>query len=179
ALAAAVVIFFALMVMYRTTEASRHTLVLVVLLLAALLLDSPVPAVGTAAGAAALTHAGYLGLAANGGYDVRVRHEVVAGESAALQAVLAASQAEVPDEDPWEHTVAYSFGDGAHVGMLYAVPDGMGLQFDEAAYLEDEEHAIQSRYMMTSSGSAVEQRLLEEGWTLLYQGQYCTVYERG
>ena len=83
------------------------------------------------------------------------------------------------DEDPWEHTVAYSFGDGAHVGMLYAVPDGMGLQFDEAAYLEDEEHAIQSRYMMTSSGSAVEQRLLEEGWTLLYQGQYCTVYERG
>ena len=22
-------------------------------------------------------------------------------------------------------------------------------------------------------------KLLEEGWTLLYQGQYCTVYERG
>lgn len=179
ALAAAVVIFFALMVMYRTTEASRHTLVLDVLLLAALVLESPVPSVGTAAGAVALTLASILGLTANGGFGVPVWHEGIAGESAALQAALTASQAEVTDEDPWEHTVAYSFGDGAHVGMLYAVPDGMGLQFDEAAYLEDEEHAIQSRYMMTSSGSAVEQRLLEEGWTLLYQGQYCTVYERG
>ena len=63
--------------------------------------------------------------------------------------------------------------------MLFrSAPDGMGLQFDEAAYLLDPEHEIQSRYMMTSSGSEVEQRLLAEGWTLLYEGQYCTVYER-
>ena len=62
--------------------------------------------------------------------------------------------------------------------MLYAAPDGMGLQFDEVAYLLDPEHAIHSRYMMTGAGSELEQRLLAEGWTLLFQGQYATVYER-
>lgn len=179
AVVSAAVIFLALMLMYRTAEASRHTLVLDVLLLAALVLESPRPAAGTAAVTAVLALAGILGLTANGGFGMPGWHEAVARESELLQAALTESQAEVVSEDPWDHTIAYSFGDGAHVGMLYAVPDGMGLQFDEAAYLEDETHTIQSRYMMTSSGSAVEQRLLEEGWTLLHQGQYCTVYERG
>ena len=179
AVAAAGVIFLALMLMYRTAEASRHTLVLDVLLLAALVLESPRPAAGTAAVTVVLTLTGILGLTANGGFGMPAWHEAVARESASLEAALIASQAEVDGEDPWDRTVAYSFGDGAHVGMLYAVPDGMGLQFDEAVYLEDAAHAIQSRYMMTSSGSAVEQRLLAEGWTLLYEGEYCTVYERG
>lgn len=179
AAAAALVIFFALMLMYRTAEASRHTLVLDILLLAALVLESPRPALGTAAVTLVLTAAGILGLTASGGFGMPGWHEAIAAESAQLTAALTESQAEIESDDPWDHTVAYSFGDAAHVGMLYAVPDGMGLQFDEAAYLEDESHAIRSRYMMTSPGSGVEARLLDEGWTLLYQGQYCTVYERG
>ena len=178
ALAAAAVIFLALMLMYRTTEASRHTLVLDLLLLAALVLESPRPAVGTAAVTVVLTAVGILGLTAAGGFGMPGWHEAIAGESEALQAALTQSQASVDSQDPWDHTIAYSFGDAAHVGMLYAAPDGMGLQFDEAAYLLDPEHEIQSRYMMTSSGSEVEQRLLAEGWTLLFEGQYCTVYER-
>ena len=179
AAAAALVIFFALMLMYRTAEASRHTLVLDILLLAALVLESPRPALGTAAVTLTLTAAGILGLTASGGFGMPGWHEAIAAESAHLTAALTQSQAAVESDDPWDHTVAYSFGDAAHVGMLYAVPDGMGLQFDEAAYLEDESHAIRSRYMMTSPGSGVEARLLDEGWTLLYRGQYCTVYERG
>ena len=67
---------------------------------------------------------------------------------------------------------------GPRYETLYAAPDGMGLQFDEAAYLQDTDHTIYARYMMTSPGSEVEQRLLAEGWTLLYQGEYATVYER-
>ena len=45
-------------------------------------------------------------------------------------------------------------------------------------YLLDPEHEIHARYMMTGAGSELEQRLLAEGWTLLFQGRYATVYER-
>lgn len=178
AVSAAVVIFAALMLMYRTAEASRHTLVLDVLLLASLVLESPRPAAGTTAAIAALSAAGILALTANGGFGMPSYREDIAAEVNALQTALIQSQQAVDSADPWDHTIAYSFGDNAHVGMLYAAPDGMGLQFDEASYLLDTEHTIHARYMMTGSGSAVEQRLLAEGWTLLYQGTYCTVYER-
>lgn len=177
ALATVLAVFLALMVLYRTGEASRHTLVLDILLLAALVLENPRPAAGAAAGAVVLALAGVLALAADG-YDMPGPHAKIAAEVDALHAALAESQQAVDSDDPWDHTLAYSFGDDAHVGMLYAAPDGMGLQFDEVAYLQDPAHTIYARYMMTSPGSAVEQRLLGAGWTLLFQGEYATVYER-
>lgn len=177
AVAAATIIFLALMVMYRTAEASRHTLVLDILLLAALVLESPRPAAGTAALTAVLALAGILGLTARGGFGMPAYREAVDREVGALHTVLAESQALVDTDDPWQRTIAYSFGDAAHVGLLYAAPDGMGLQFDENTCLADEQQRIHSRYVMTSSGSEVEARLLAEGWTLLYQGEYGIVYE--
>ena len=178
ALGTSLVVFAALMLMYRTTEASRHTLVLDLLLLATLLLESPRPAAGTTAGLAVLTAAGIVALTANGGFGVPGYRPAIAGEVEALQAALTRSQAQVQGDDPWDHTIAYSFLDDAHAGMLYAAPTGMGVQFDENSYLADTSHSIYSRYIMTGPGSAVEQRLLSEGWELLYQGEYCTVYER-
>ena len=175
---AAAVIFLALMLMYRTTEAARHTLVLDLLLLAALVLESPRAAAGTAGLTAVLAAAGVLAMTANGGFGVPVYHEAIDAELTALHSALETSQQAVESQDPWDRTIAYSFGDDAHVGMLYAAPDGMGLQFDEAAWLLDPGHEIRSRYMMTGAGSEVEQRLLDEGWTLLFQGDYATVYER-
>lgn len=174
---AAVCIFLALMLMYRTAEASRHTLVLDVLLLAALVLESPRPAAGTAAVTMALTVAGVLALTANGGFGLPGYRADIDAEVTALHTVLEESQQAVESTNPWDRTIAYSFGDDAHVGMLYAAPDGMGLQFDEAAWLLDPEHEIRSRYLMTDPDSQVAQRLVQEGWTLLYQGNYCTVYE--
>ncbi len=178
AAATAAVIFLALMLMYRTAEASRHTLVLDILLLAALLLEDPLPAAGTAAGAVALSLAGILALTANGGFGMPGYREPIARELAVLQTALEESQAQIESDDPWDHTLAYSFMDAAPVGLLYAAPDGMGLQFDENTYLADPEHPIYSRYIMTDAGSQVEARLLAEGWTLLHTGEYCTVYER-
>ena len=141
-------------------------------------MESPRPAAGTAAAIAALSAVGIIALTANGGFGMPSYRENIAVEVEALQTALIQSQQAVDSTDPWDHTIAYSFGDNAHVGMLYAAPDGMGLQFDEATYLLDTGHTIHARYMMTGTGSAVEQRLLAEGWTLLYQGTYCTVYER-
>lgn len=179
AVVTALAVFLALMLMYRPAEASRHTLVLDLLLLATLVLESPRPAAATALGAVALTAAGVLALTANGGFGVPSYRADIAAEVEALHAVLAEGRQAATGEDPWEQTLAYSFGDSAHVGMLYAAPDGMGLQFDEAAYLADDSHSIQSRYVMTSSGSEVETRLLREGWSLVFQGEYCIVYQRG
>ena len=36
-----------------------------------------------------------------------------------------------------DHTAAYAFLDEVHCGLLYGVPDGMGIQFGENSYLED------------------------------------------
>ena len=126
----------------------------------------------------ALTGAGGVALTAHGGFGLPGYRAQIDAEVTALHTVLEESRQAVESTDPWEHTIAYSFGDDAHVGMLYAAPDGMGLQFDEAAWLLDPEHEIRSRYLMTGADSAVAQRLAGEGWTLLYQGDYCTVYER-
>lgn len=175
---AAAVIFLALMLMYRPAEASRHTLVLDVLLLAVLVLENPRPAAATTAAIAVLTAAGVVALTANGGFGMPSYREQIAVEVEALHTALADSQQTVESEDPWDHTLAYAFGNDAHVGMLYAAPDGMGLQFDESAWLVDPAHTIRSRYMMTGADSEVARRLQDEGWTVLYQGEYCTVYER-
>lgn len=172
------VIFLALMLMYRTAEASRHTLVLDVLLLATLVLESPRPAVGVAAATAALTAAGVLALTANGGFGMPSYREDIAVEVQALETALTQSQQQLNSDDPWDHTLAYAFGDDTHIGLLFAAPDGMGLQLDESSWLTDPTHEIRSRYLMTGADSAVARRLESEGWTLLFQGTYGTVYER-
>uniref|UniRef100_UPI003FED8FCB hypothetical protein n=1 Tax=Gemmiger formicilis TaxID=745368 RepID=UPI003FED8FCB len=141
----AVIVFLALLLMYRPVEGSRHTLVLDVLLLAALLVEDARPAAGTAAAALVLAALGVLNLA-----DGFTMPRYSAEWDAAVQQIEAAlteSRSAVASADPWDSTVAYAFGDPVHCGLLYGVPDGMGIQFDEAAYLTDPAHEIYSRYV--------------------------------
>ena len=70
-------------------------------------------------------------------------------------------------------------GADSHFGMLYAVPDGMGLQFDEDTYLLNPANEIHSRYVMANTDSDVAQYLEENGWALLYEGTSAAVYECG
>ena len=79
---------------------------------------------------------------------------------------------------PWDNTVAYAFGDPVHCGLLYGVPDGMGIQFDEAAYLTDPNHEIYSRYVMTAADTPTAARLDAEGWQVIYQSEKCMIYMR-
>lgn len=80
--------------------------------------------------------------------------------------------------DPWAHTLAYAFRDEAFHGYLYAVPDGMGIQFDQNTYLANENNPIHSQYVMTSHGSETEIRLLAESWQVLVSTEDLIVYER-
>lgn len=79
---------------------------------------------------------------------------------------------------PWDNTVAYAFGDPVHCGLLYGVPDGMGIQFDEAAYLTDPNHEIYSRYVMTAADTPTAARLDAEGCQVIYQSEKCMIYMR-
>lgn len=185
ALTITLVVFFALMLMYRPGEASRHTIVYDLLLLAALLAEQPPVTVAAAPVLlAVLSVAGIRMTTAVGDSDASTfampaYSETLAQEVADLQDAFTESQAQLQSTDPWDHVCAYVLGGGSHFGMLYAVPDGMGLQFDEEWRLLDPDRQIYSRYVMTNADSSVGQYLEENGWTLLYTGPAASVYERG
>jgi len=131
------------------------------LLLAALVAEQPPP---TAAAApvllAVLSVAGIRMTTARGDSDTSTftMPVYIAGlsqEVADLQTALTESQARLTSDDPWAHVCAYALGGGSHFGMLYAVPDGMGLQFDEDTYLLDPANKIHSRYVMANTDSDV------------------------
>lgn len=64
----------------------------------------------------------------------------------------------MPGADPWDHTLAYAYDDGVFHGYLYAVPAGMGIEFDKNSYLWDEENPISSRYVMCGHDTRVAAR---------------------
>lgn len=171
-------IFLALMLMYRPTEAMRHTLILDVLLTASLALEDLRPTAAVAALCAVLSLTGVVDLTSAGDYSIPRYYEPFEEQIAELRAVLEESQSKFTGNDPWDRTFADSFCDDVLMVGLFALPDGMGLQFDEIPYLTDTSHEIKSRYMLTSHGSEVEKRLLDEGWTLLYDAELGVIYER-
>ena len=81
------------------------------------------------------------------------------------------------EDDPWQHTLSFSYGD-VHFGYLYAVPAGMGIQFDLNVYIADPENTIRSRYVMVNHGTQTEARLLAEGRTVLLSTENEIIYER-
>lgn len=91
------------------------------------------------------------------------------------EALTAQDEAQLSD-DPWDHTLAYAFRDDVFHGYLYAVPDGMGIQFDRNTYLADPNNPIHSRYVMVEHGGDAEARLLDDGWQELVSTQDLVVY---
>ena len=151
-------------------------LILDLLLLASLLLENRRPAAAAAAVSVLLVLTGVLSLAK--GYGLPRYSEVWDNEVQQVQAALEKSQAAVNSEDPWDHTAAYAFLDEVHCGLLYGVPDGMGIQFDENSYLEDAANPVYARYVFTSAGSNTAARLTADGWSVLYESEKCVLYER-
>ena len=80
--------------------------------------------------------------------------------------------------DPWDNTLAYAYADDVFHGYLYALPAGMGIEFDWNTYIADPEETIYSRYAMVNHGTDAEARLLADGWQPLISTEDLIVYER-
>lgn len=80
--------------------------------------------------------------------------------------------------DPWDNTLAYAYADDVFHGYLYALPAGMGIEFDMNTYIADPEKTIYSRYAMVNHGTDAEARLLEDGWQEVISTEDLIVYER-
>lgn len=75
-------------------------------------------------------------------------------------------------------TLAYAYDDGVFHGYLYAVPDGMGIEFDKNSYLWDAENPIYSRYVMCGHDTRVAARLLAENWQQVVSTEDLVIYKR-
>ena len=80
--------------------------------------------------------------------------------------------------DPWDNTLAYAYADDVFHGYLYALPAGMGIEFDMNTYIADPEKTIYSRYAMVNHGTDAEARLLADGWQEVISTEDLIVYER-
>ena len=167
-----VFLFVPLVLLFMYNIDPRHMMLLAILLLGAVVVEDAAPA------AVWLPVLVVLLLPMN--FQRGSLPEKNAEMAAQMQTVEAALTASVQDAgaDPWDHTLAYAYDDGVFHGYLYAVPDGMGIQFDEAAYLTDPAHEIHSRYVLTAADTPTAARLQADGWTVLYESDRGVLYER-
>lgn len=96
----------------------------------------------------------------------------------AVEQALTESQQRLDSDDPWDHTLAYAYADGVFHGYLYAVPAGMGIEFDYNTYIADPANTIHSRYAMVGHGTDAEARLVRDGWQELVSTEDLIVYEQ-
>lgn len=96
----------------------------------------------------------------------------------AVEAALTESLQSHESDDPWDYTLAYAYADDVFHGYLYAVPAGMGIEFDNNTYIADPANPIRSRYAMVNHGTDAEARLIADGWQELISTQDLVVYER-
>ena len=170
ALFCSAVIALVLLFMYNIDP--RHMMLLAILLLGAVVVEDAAPA------AVWLPVLVVLLLPMN--FQRGSLPEKNAEMAAQMQTVEAALTASVQDAgaDPWDHTLAYAYDDGVFHGYLYAVPDGMGIEFDKNSYLWDAENPIYSRYVMCGHDTRVEERLLAENWQQVVSTEDLVIYKR-
>ena len=162
----------ALVLLFMYNIDPRHMMLLAILLLGAIVVEDAAPAVIW------LPVLVVLLLPMN--FERGSLPEKNAEMAAQMETVEAALTASVQDAgaDPWDHTLAYAYDDGVFHGYLYAVPAGMGIEFDKNSYLWDEENPIASRYVMCGHYTRVAARLLAEDWQQVVSTEDLVIYKR-
>ena len=100
------------------------------------------------------------------------------GQITAVETALQERMDARASADPWDNTLAYAYADDVFHGYLYALPAGMGIEFDMNTYIADPEETIYSRYAMVNHGTDAEARLLADGWQEVISTEDLIVYER-
>lgn len=106
------------------------------------------------------------------------RFDEMADQMTTVESALQTSMEARDSKDPWDNTLAYAYADDVFHGYLYAVPAGMGIEFDKNTYIADPDCLIYARYAMVNHGTEAEARLLSDGWRPLASTDALIVYER-
>ena len=170
----AATIFLAILVLYNPLQLRRYSAFLCLLLLMAAAAEDLLVAVLSVPLLVLLVFpAGFAHTDGLPAYNAGMNQQMIQVTEALQQ-----SQDRLMDEkDPWQHTLSFAYGD-VHYGYLYALPAGMGIEFDWNTYLADPENTINARYVMVNHDTEAEARLLEEGWQVLVSTENEIVYER-
>ncbi|WP_455501316.1 hypothetical protein [Gemmiger sp.] len=170
ALVCSAIIALVLLVMYNIDP--RHLMLLAVLLLAAIVAEDAAPAVVW------LPLLVVLLVPMN--FERSTLPEKNEDMAAQMTVVEDALAADVRDagRDPWNHTLAYTYDDGVFHGYIYAVPAGMGVEFDKNTYLADAANPVYSRYVMCGHDTDTAARLLADGWQELVSTEKLVIYKR-
>lgn len=171
ALFCSVAVALVLLTMYNIDP--RHMMLLAILLLAAIIVEDAAPAVVYLPVLVVLL----LPMNFERSSLPEMNTEMAAQMAVAEQALTASVEADA-SANPWDNTLAYAYDDGVFHGYLYAVPAGMGIEFDKNSYLWDAENPIYSRYVMCGHGTRVEERLLAESWRELASTEDLVIYKR-
>lgn len=171
ALVCAVVIGLVLVFLYNI--APRHLTLLCMLLLGSILVENPRQAVVYLPVLMLLLLPLNVQRSSLATWNAGMGDQITAVETALTERVGARES-----DDPWDYTLAYAYDDDVFHGYLYAVPAGMGIEFDWNTYLADETQPIYSRYAMVNHGTDAEARLLADGWQQVISTEDLVVYER-
>ena len=107
-----------------------------------------------------------------------IRFDEMADQITVIESALQTSMDARASTDPWDNTLAYAYADDVFHGYLYAVPAGMGIEFDKNTYIADPDCPIYSHYAMVNHGTAAEARLLADGWQQLVSTDALIIYEK-
>ena len=170
ALFCSAVIALVLLFMYNIDP--RHMMLLAILLLCAVVVEDAAPAMVYLPALALLLLPMNFTRSSLPEQNAEMAAQMEVVEQALTESVQTA------EADPWAHTLAYAYDEGVFHGYLYAVPAGMGIEFDKNSYLWDAENPICSRYVMCGHGTRVEERLLADGWQELVSTEDLVIYKR-
>ena len=174
-LVCALTVLLAILVLYDPVQLRRYAAFICVLLLMASVVENDAIVIACVPLALLLVYP--TGFAHNEGLpaydaemDVQMQQVTAALEESQMQLVQDGTTA-------WDHTLTFGYGD-VDYGYLYAVPAGMGIEFDMNTYIADPDETIRSRYAMVNHGTAAEARLQADGWQPLVSTDDLIVYER-
>ena len=174
-LVCALTVLLAILVLYDPVQLRRYAAFICVILLMASVVENDAIVIACVPLALLLVYP--TGFAHNEGLpaydaemDVQMQQVTAALEESQMQLVQDGTTA-------WDHTLTFGYGD-VDYGYLYAVPAGMGIEFDWNTYIADPDETIRSRYAMVNHGTAAEARLQADGWQPLVSTDDLIVYER-
>ncbi len=166
-------IFLTISSFYSVYQGARHMLILGIGLVDVLVIENREAAVWAAIGMFFI----YLGIKWE---EPRypLRYEEVTAQALRQYADMFAGLLPVHKDGriSWDNTIAYDMS--MDVRWMYCITDGMGIQYDEADYLENPENEIKARYVMTCQDSKACERLMAEEYEIIMETDDFLVFER-